>query len=94
MGKRGITFVLISKVDAITKARARALHARYKKLITADPVVLIWSSINLRVTEKFLVAVLDVVPIDVRGLGSAAGGLNPPSLGFIACEWTLIAIPD
>lgn len=99
LGKRGSPFTIVSKVDAITKIRARALYASYKQLIAADPVVLVWSSINLRVTEEFLVAVLDVIPTPgpsggVRGLGSASGGLNPPSLGFIACQWTLIAIPE
>ena len=91
-GIRGEPFSLESAVDAASKAAARTYFRNYKQLIGADPVDLIWSDLELETGGGFQVAVLDVVPLDIRTLASSSGGLNPPSLGWIEARWKLIPI--
>jgi len=93
LGRRGRPFSLRSVVDATSFEAARAMHDRYLGLKGADPVDLVWSDIELT-TEKIMVAVLDVRPVPgrTRSMLTLVGGLNPPSLGWVECDWDLIAV--
>jgi len=91
-GRRGRPYTVRSEVDAQDEGQARDMYGAYTQLIGADPVPIVWLNLALGY-EGYLVAVLDVRLLDIRRLGGATPGLNPPSAGFIACEWDLIAIP-
>jgi hypothetical protein len=90
-GTRGKQFTLRSSVDAPNKQQAREYVEQYRALIGADPVGLVWSDLDMAI-EEFYVLVLDVRPVEVTRLLSATTGLNPPSLGWVECDWDLIAI--
>lgn len=94
-GRRGREFRLTSKVDAVDPAHARRILRDYTTLIGANPVRLIWDSIDLVAAEGVLVAVLDVQPAGragVRGIGAAAGGLLSQPAGYLAADWRLMPI--
>jgi hypothetical protein len=91
-GSRGKPFTLTSRVDQQDLAQARATYAEYCTLIGDDPVELVWQNIDLSV-ENFLVVVLDVVPRAMHALAwGSAGGLHPPSLAWLECDWQLLAL--
>jgi len=91
-GRRGPPFTLRSKVDMPDLLEARAAYASYCELIGDDPVELVWQDLDLA-SESLLVAVLNVTQeVCVPLAFASSGGLNPPSLGWLECTWTLIAI--
>jgi len=90
-GKRGKPFTLRSMVDAPDKAQARSYVRQYRALIGEDPVVLVWSDLDMS-SELFHVLVLDVRPVVVTRVLNATVGLHSPSRGWVECDWDLIAI--
>lgn len=90
-GARGVRFTLQSRVDAADRAAARSLFLSYRNLIGQDPVELVWYDLPA-IAEEFRVLVLDVRPVAAKSLLSASGGLNPPGLGFVVCDWDLVAV--
>ncbi|MGE3666637.1 MAG: hypothetical protein AB7G51_08440 [Steroidobacteraceae bacterium] len=91
MGKRARPFTCRSRVDCESKAAGFALRKEYSELIATGPHELVWSD-QLLVTEQAQVIVLDVRPDEVQELLGSSGGLNPPSLAWLACEWDLILV--
>ena len=92
-GERGRPFRLRSRVDAQSKADAQALYATYKQLVGADPVTLVWSGLDYELRDGVQVVVVDVTQADCRSLAATGGtGLNPPSLGWLECDWELMAV--
>ena len=87
-GERPIHETIAVFVD---KDAARDLFTQYKTLVTGPAVSLVWSGIDLS-GENFKVSVLRVDPVVVRSLIKSTGGLNPPGLGWLECDWHLIAI--
>lgn len=90
-GKRGRPFTVRSRVDCASKAAAFALRKQYTEQIATGPHLMTWSD-QLLVSEQAQVIVLDVRPGQVQELLGSSGGLNPPSLGWLECEWDLILV--
>ncbi len=91
-GERGRPFQLVSRVDQADLAQGRATFRQYCTLLGADPVDLVWQDLDL-VTESYQVLVLDVAQRALHALAwGSVGGLHPPSLAWLECEWTLLAI--
>lgn len=90
-GKFGTKITLQSRVDAANRDAARALYRQYLNLIGADPVTLLWWQIQSS-AESWKAAVLDVRQVAARRLVVASGGLNSPGLGFLICDWDIVAI--
>lgn len=90
-GVRGEPFVLRSKVDVETLAAARATYTFYTGLIGAEPQEIIWQDIDLS-AEGTRFSVLKVKQVSCIPIDSATGGLFPPSLAWLECDWTLVAI--
>jgi len=90
-GSRGRPFVLRSGCDTVTYALATEAYSLYRTLVGVNPMHLIqgdvtWTNGNIRIV------VLDVMPAGedgIRALMGGVGGLNPPSYGWIECDWTL-----
>jgi hypothetical protein len=90
-GLRGKPFKLRSRVDAATVVSAHDLKEQYNTLVGGGPYDLaqygaIYSSIGV----GFLV--LDVRVVKISALAYLRGGLNPPSLGWLQCDWELVAV--
>ena len=90
-GKRGMPFRLRSQVDQASYAAARATYRQYVDLIRDDPQVLIQGGV-VSTSEFYKVQVLDVRAVRIGPIKSASGGLFAPSLGWLECDWDLIAI--
>jgi hypothetical protein len=93
--KRGMIptpFHLRSAVDAPDKEAARSFYKLYCRLIGANPVSLVWSDLDLTSGEGYGFSVLKVIPVLITALANSSGGLNPPSLGWIECDWELVPI--
>lgn len=94
-GKKGRPFVLTTFVDQVTYPIALGTIHNYQLYIDNPPVPLVLhgrSSETVGV-NGFLVQVLDVEMQDCFTLAPGAmGGINPPSLAWLICNWTLIAI--
>lgn len=86
-GRRGTRFTLTSKVDQPSLPAAFAAYNGYASLVAAGAVPLVWSGVSLGLFD-----VLDVRLQDARAIRSATGGINPPSLAWLSCEWDLIAV--
>lgn len=91
IGKRGQKFTLRSVCDARDIAHARDLFCQYKALIGADPVSLTWADLPLA-NESAKVVVLDVRAATLKTILGGVGGLNPPSTGWVECDWDLVAV--
>lgn len=92
-GTRGAPFRLRSQVDAASYNAAWTTFRSYLALIAADPVAMIQGGIN-STAEGFKVQVLDVRPVKIGPLKTPVGGLNAPSLGWLECDWDLVAIAN
>ena len=93
-GKRGRPFQVETRVDAADLAQARSFFENYTRLVGRAPVNIIWRGIDLS-TYLIRFQVLEVRAIDIRSLAAASGGgLNPPSLGWCHCAWTLVAVSE
>ncbi len=90
-GRRGRVFAMRSVVDTASLTAAGALWQGYRNSIGADPVALIHNGRDYG-GEGWLVAVMDVRQLKAQQVVTPVGGLNPPSLGKLTCEWDLIAI--
>ncbi len=91
-GSRGTPFPLISRVDQQHLEHGRATYRSYCELIGSEPVELVWQDLDMTL-ESFQVAVLNVVQRNLHALAwGSAGGLHPPSLAWLECEWTLLAV--
>ena len=90
-GIRGRPSRLRSVVDAGNLADARAKYKAYRELIGATPVQLVQHDCDYQV-EGWQVAVLDVRRVRMQKAMTPCGGLNPPSLAKLICEWDVIAV--
>lgn len=90
-GSRGTPFRLRSQVDAASYNGAWTTFRQYLALIKSDPVVLTQGGI-VSTAEGFKVQVLNVHPVKIGPIKSASGGLNTPSLGWLECDWDLVAV--
>lgn len=90
-GSRGTPFRLRSQVDAASYNAAWTTFRSYLGLISADPVVLTQGGI-VSTAEGYKVQVLDVRPVRIGPIKTASGGLNAPSLGWVECDWDLVAV--
>ena len=89
-GIRGRDFTDRSRVDAATVQAAEDMYVDYTNLIgTLQPV----AQYGKEFTDYgygFLVR--DVRKLELRALSLFVGGLNPPSFGWLVCEWTLVCV--
>lgn len=90
-GQRGKPFHLRSRVDAPNVVSAHDMKEEYNTLVGGGPYDLaqygaIYSSVGI----GFLV--LDVRVVKISALAFCKGGINPPSLGWLECDWELIAV--
>lgn len=90
-GSRGTPFRLRSQVDAASYNAAWSTFRQYLSLINDDPQLLIQGGIYSS-SEGYMVQVLDVHPVRIGPIKTASGGLNAPSLGWLECDWDLVAI--
>jgi len=95
-GQKGQPFQLTSHVDQTTYAVALGTINDYQALINQDPVPLVIGGRNSGSvgSNGFKAAVLDVRCRACLAISGAMGGLNPPSLAWLVCSWTLIAIEN
>lgn len=91
MGKQGVPFQFLSRVDCQDLADGRDRLQAYAELIGGPAVAMVWSDRNLNI-ESAMVSVLDVQPRLLKKIGPASGGLNPPSDAWLEAIWTLILI--
>lgn len=87
-GSRGRPFVLQSIRDVATLEAGRELMANYAVLIGADPVNLIWASINL-IAEGWKVKVEEVRSLQLRKMVHMVGGLEQNATALLMAEWFL-----
>ncbi len=90
---RGRQFTLRSAVDQPSLAQAIHTVENYCDLVGDDPVDVVWNGVALSALDV-LYAVLAVRVVRTIAIRTAVGGLNPPSLAFLECDWDLIAIPQ
>jgi hypothetical protein len=90
-GSRGTPFRLRSQVDAASYNAAWTTFRQYLNLTNSDPVVLTQGGI-VSTSEGFKVQVLDVRPVRIGPIKTSSGGLNAPSLGWVECDWDLVAV--
>ena len=90
-GSRGTPFRLRSQVDAVSYNAAWTTFRQYLNLTNSDPVVLTQGGI-VSTSEGFKVQVLDVRPVRIGPIKTSSGGLNAPSLGWVECDWDLVAV--
>lgn len=92
-GARGTPFVLRSKVDCTSYSVGRATYLAYRQLIGASPVDMTWQDLELA-SEDVSFCVLNVTQQVLRPILVASGGLYPPSLAWLECDWTMIAVAN
>jgi len=92
-GRKGRPFPIVSQVDAANINAAYSLFQQYQGLIDGDAVEMTLNSVDSG-TLDFKVLVLDVQPLQIRAMRGAVGYVkNPPSLAWLECAWTLLAVP-
>lgn len=91
-GKKGRPFTIRSWVDQVSYDAARFTYEDYLLEIDSDPQELVVADIS-SFREGFKVQVLDVRVVFCGQITPGTNGLNAPSLGFLECEWDLIAVP-
>lgn len=91
-GKRGKPFRLRSRVDAPSVIDAQNFKQDYNSLIgDGNPYDLAqYGAVYSNLGIGFLV--LDVRTVKLSALAYFQGGLNPPSLGWLECEWELVCV--
>ena len=93
LGVKGLPFPIISWVDTADYDAAWAEFEQYKTLVGGDATDLIVAGISTLLVENYLVKVLDVRALEVAPIRPGAGGLNPPSQGFLMVQWDLLPLP-
>ena len=91
IGRRGEKFTLRSKVDQPSLDFARLTFAQYQSLIGQDPQTLIQDDYAFA-QQNFKVLVLKVQLVALKAIRTAVGGMFPPSLAWLECDWELIAV--
>jgi len=91
-GIRGKPFTLTTRVDAEDLRAAIEAFGRYCAMPESGPVDVVLQDVSY-LTYGINFQVLDVRPREICELASSSGGLNPPSLGWVECEWDLVAVP-
>jgi hypothetical protein len=89
--RRGVPFVVRSRVDQVDLATAWATYLDYCELIGTDLIEMEWQDVTISSTFIF-VAVMDVKLVRLHALRTAVGGLNSPSGAWLECEWTLLPV--
>lgn len=89
-GKRGQQFTLRSRADYASREDAMVKRVEYAALVGAGKQALVWGDYPLDSENGAQVMVLDVRPIMAGELLVSSGGLNPPSLGYLECDWDLV----
>lgn len=92
-GLKGRPFIVRTWVDMASYEDAWLEFRAYLALRSGDAVELVHAGISTQAVEGYLVNVLNVVPVDIRPIRPGAGGINPPSLGLVVCDWELVAVP-
>ena len=70
-------------------------YAGYRELVGGDPQDLIYQDLDLASLDGIAgFAVTDIGMPFIRAIGGGSGGLRPPSLAYLECDWTLVAIPN
>jgi hypothetical protein len=94
-GERGRPFILRSKTDVEDLESAWLEYAGYRELVGGDPQDLIYQDLDLASLDGIAgFAVTDIGMPFIRAIGGGSGGLRPPSLAYLECDWTLVAIPN
>jgi hypothetical protein len=91
-GKRGQRCIVRTQVDAEDLTAAIETFHRYCELVDSDPVNITYAGVSLS-SYGVLFQVCDVRPVLLTGIAGGSGGLNPPSLGWVTCDWELLPIP-
>jgi len=92
---QSIPFPVTSVVDLPNVKSCYREHKKYIDTHYSDDLLeFIWRDADIGATYGLKFHVLDVRIIEIFGLLKFLGGLNPPSLGWLTCEWTLVPIPD
>lgn len=93
-GQKGQPFILESRVDAGDLQAAEDMYIEYLETMNAaEPVEVKRNDISsLELKVPFRCQILGVRKVRTHRHRAAAGGLNPPHLGFLICQWQLIAI--
>lgn len=89
-GTRGVPFTVRTRVDCESKAAALAKRVEYAELAFAGKQSMIWGDHSVVTEDGAKVMVLEVRTLACGELLVSSGGLNPPSLGYLECEWDLI----
>lgn len=92
LGTRGTPFTVRTRVDYRSRAQAMTKRAEYAALTLAGPVTMVWGGYFLKADNNARVMVLEVLPLFVGELLVSSGGLNPPSLAYLECEWQLVLV--
>lgn len=92
LGIRSEQFKMESIVDFATAARCYQELADYKNIVGDGAYQIIWNNLNFD-TLSIRVVVLGVRAKAVQQRAIICGGLNPPSLVDLHCEWDLMAVP-
>lgn len=90
-GYRGIPFTVRTTVDTANLAAALNGYDAYRGLKGANPVVMIWQGLPI-VGQLFQVLDVRHAPGSPRAFLNSTLGLNPPSRGWLSCEWDLLPI--
>jgi hypothetical protein len=90
-GTWGDPDVVRTRVDAPNVLIALQEMARYRALIGQNPVILVYAGVP-STALGFNVVVKDVRLVEASSRLIAVGGLNPPGLGFLVAEWTLVPV--
>lgn len=92
LGEKGEPFTMRSFVDTTTKDAALALGVLYERSQGQGPFGLIWGGVNFVTNFNVVYVPIHVQVTKVRKLSTAIGGLYPPSLGCVECQWTLLPV--
>ena len=90
-GRRGRMFTLHSRVDTAMFAETIPLFDEYCGLIGENPVDLVYGGIDFSESSTQF----EVVDVRIRAMYAAVtgtGGLNPPSGGWLECDWDLVPV--
>lgn len=90
-GVRGEPFTLRSKVDAPSIAAAQFFYEEYLTYVGDGVFSVIHYGYSFA-EDGYGFLVLKVKPAIVRANLMCLGGLNPPSLGWLECDWTLCCV--
>lgn len=94
MGVKGEPFQMVSSVDVTTKTVALNLLALYNSHKGQKSLGLVWSDIDYESAFNTRYFVLDVMPLGVKRMPAATGGLSGSSSPYwVQAVWTLLPVP-